>query len=113
VSLKTQDSTVSYLTTGTVSSTRKYAYNLDYSVNPIKITDINSSGDTMVTHFKYPREYIVGASPSNATAQGIKNLVARNIVSVPIETYVEHRDAGEENWTTISGQYVRYKTDIP
>ncbi|HEY8401160.1 MAG TPA: DUF5977 domain-containing protein [Cytophagaceae bacterium] len=112
-SLKIKDSIVYYLLSEAVSETRTYEYDINQSINPIKTTDINSSGSIRVTHVKYPKAYVIGSSPSHSVALGIKNLISRNIVSVPIETYEERKGEGEDEWKTTYGQFVRYKTDAP
>jgi YD repeat-containing protein len=89
------------------SKTYNYANN-DY-LYPESITTTNSNGSSSTTHFKYPKDYEVGSSPTNSVAQGIKLLKDKNVVAPTIEEYTEVQPGN----VIKSGSFTTYKTDKP
>ncbi len=113
--LKIEDSTVQYAPTGNINEVTKYEYH-SYSFPhsyPIKVTNRNSRGEYTITTLKYPQDYTVGSSPTNATAISIKNLLDRHVTAPYIEKYVQKMNSDGSNLRTVSGQYVRYKQTLP
>jgi YD repeat-containing protein len=90
-----------------VESTYGYANN-DY-LYPATLTTVNSDGTTTINHYKYPKDYNVGSSPTNTVAQGIKLLQDRNVVAPTIEEYTEVQPAN----IVTSGKFTTFKTDLP
>lgn len=105
-----EEKEIQYTPTGEAIVTAKtYNYaNNDY-LYPESITTTSSDGTITTIHFKYPKDYNVGTSPTNTVAQGIKLLKDRNVVAPVIEEYTEVQPGN----VIKSGSFTTYKTDKP
>lgn len=111
--LKLRDSVYYFKGADTLKEVTKYAYNLSKHIYPSKVTRINSFGDSTVTNYKYPQDYTISSASAIAFSEGIRNLQNRNVVSQPVETYVEKKDKGGGNARVVEAQLVSFTPNMP
>jgi hypothetical protein len=93
-------------------------YNTDLSKKSIKITEykyngfehlnlnesrfVNSTGDSIITSFKYPQDYITSNNGTSFYPQveGVSALLSKNISSIPVETTTSIVKAGIKSVVT-------------
>jgi YD repeat-containing protein len=101
---------IAYTASGeSIVTDKTYGYvNNDY-LYPKTVTITNSNGATTITHYTYPKDYVVGDNPTNSVAQGIKLLKDRNVLAPVIEEYTEVQPGN----VIKSGKFTTFKTDQP
>lgn len=109
--LKELDSVIHYSASGSLKEVTHYEYRpgaLPHGF-PVATRQLTSKGDIIISNTNYPQDYVVGENPVHNTAIGIKNLVDLNIVSQPIETWVQKQVQGNSEYLTTSGTFNQFK----
>jgi len=85
------------------------------SLQPSKITTTDSNGDQILQLFKYPLNYDVSSvtTSSKPEALAIKNLQNKNVITVPVEKYVQRQKPDGTNKRTVSAQLTVFKAAQP
>lgn len=86
-----------------------YGYPNGEYLYPSSLTQTNSNGTILTTHFTYPKDYSVGSNPTNNVAKGIKLLKDRNVMAPVIEEYTEVQPGN----IVKDGKFTTYKTTQP
>ncbi len=104
----TQNDTTKYSEVNT-----SYYYDNYLHYQPTRVVTINSKGEQIITQNKYPLDYTITGTPANPTAQGIKNLIDKNLVGTVVEKITKKADANGANEKTLSAVYTSYKPTLP
>lgn len=94
-----------------LSKTTSYVYN-NTNYQPSQITTNLSNGENEVTNIKYPGDYTISSLPDTKSA-GILNLQSKNIITPPVEKYIQRMNPGGSNSRTITGVLTSFKTSQP
>jgi hypothetical protein len=80
---------------------------------PTSIQVVDSKGRNLVTYIKYPLDYTFSGTPTAISAQGIRNLQDKHVISPPIEQYLQRSNADGSNLQTVSALFTTYKPTMP
>lgn len=105
-----QTRAVQYLPSGdSIVVSKTYGYTNNDNLYTRTLSTVNSDGSTEITHYKYPKDYVTGSSPTDPLGKGIKKLMDLNVVAPIIEEYTEHQSSGK----ILSATLTTYKQDTP
>lgn len=111
--LLTRDSTVQYSPEGNTFKTVKYEYATARHYYPVKISSLNSSGDSQMEYRRYPQDFNVGIEPTDPFSKGIRKLQESNVLAPVIERYTEVRRAGQPGLSGLSGEIISFQQTLP
>lgn len=77
-----------------------------YNYEPAYSSTYDSKGDLLTTYTKYTSDYNTSTTSDN-WANSLKTLKDKNVLVLPVETYVTRKDASNNEWV-ISGRLVKY-----
>lgn len=90
-----------------------YNYDNVAHLQPTSIVTSNSKGETVTTYNKYPLDYTITGTATDAKALGVQNLVTKNLVKPVIEKYVKKINADGTNTRITNGVFTSYKATQP
>lgn len=91
--------------------TTNYVYN-NANYQPSRVTVNLSTGENEVTNIKYPLDYAVSSSPDSKSA-GLLNLQSKNIITPPVEKYIQRMNPDGSNLRTVGGTLTSFKASQP
>ncbi|WP_439696628.1 hypothetical protein ACFGVS_29080 [Mucilaginibacter sp. AW1-7] len=94
-------------------NTTNYYYDNYAHFQPTRITTSNSKGEVTTTVNKYPLDYAISGTVTDATANGVQNLVNKNIVTPVVEKYIKKTNQDGSNSRVTNAVFTSYKTAQP
>ncbi|PVD49709.1 hypothetical protein DC498_23810 [Terrimonas sp.] len=112
---KTKDSIVVFDQSGAnpVTTTTEYFFDNAAHLQNTRVVTTNSKGEKESVYIKYPLDYTLTGTVTDATAQGVKLLQTNHLINPVVEKYTQRSNPNNSNLRTTSANLTAFKSNSP
>ncbi|MFT3750879.1 MAG: hypothetical protein QM768_21375 [Agriterribacter sp.] len=112
---KTKDSIVVFDQNGAnpVTTTTEYFFDNASHLQNTRVIITNSKGEKESVYIKYPLDYTLTGTVTDATAQGVKLLQTNHLINPVVEKYIQRSNPNNSNLRTTAANLTAFKSNSP